>query len=64
MKARALAGTIAFGFTGCRDALPHMQRIATYTGEALEELEQAFPVGKRGKAKREAPKKPRLKRRG
>lgn len=32
------AGTMNFGFTGCRDTLPHMQRIAVYTGEALEEL--------------------------
>lgn len=39
---QSYAGTIAFGFTGCRDTLPHMQRIATYTGEALAELEQAF----------------------
>ena len=36
------AGTLNFGFTGCRDTLPHMQRLAVYTGEALEELEQAF----------------------
>jgi hypothetical protein len=35
-------GNLAFGFTGCRDSLPHMQRIATYTGEALAELEQAL----------------------
>jgi WS/DGAT/MGAT family acyltransferase len=32
------AGTLNFGFTGCRDTLPHMQRLAVYTGEALEEL--------------------------
>lgn len=32
------AGTLNFGFTGCRDSLPSMQRIAVYTGEALEEL--------------------------
>ncbi len=32
------AGTLNFGFTGCRDSLPHMQRLAVYTGEALEEL--------------------------
>ena len=36
------AGTLNFGFTGCRDTLPHMQRLAVYTGEALEELEQAY----------------------
>ena len=34
-------GHLAFGFTGCRDTLPHMQRVATYTGLALEELEKA-----------------------
>jgi WS/DGAT/MGAT family acyltransferase len=34
------AGTLNFGYTGCRDTLPHMQRIAVYTGEALEELGQ------------------------
>ena len=39
---QSYAGKIAFGFTGCRDTLPHMQRIATYTGEALTELEAAF----------------------
>lgn len=33
------AGTLNFGFTGSRDALPHMQRLAVYTGEALDELE-------------------------
>ncbi len=32
------AGTLNFGFTGCRDSLPHMQRLAVYTGEALEEI--------------------------
>lgn len=36
---QSYAGYLAFGFTGCRDTLPHMQRIATYTGKALEELE-------------------------
>ncbi|MFT7580304.1 MAG: diacylglycerol O-acyltransferase [Myxococcota bacterium] len=33
-------GTLNFGFTGCRDSLPHMQRLAVYTGEALEELDR------------------------
>ncbi|MGH8529879.1 MAG: WS/DGAT/MGAT family O-acyltransferase [Nevskiales bacterium] len=42
------AGTLNFGYTGCRDTLPHMQRIAVYTGEALEELEQAILRPKRG----------------
>jgi len=38
-------GYLAFGFTGCRDTLPHMQRLATYTGMALEELERAVIGG-------------------
>ena len=33
------AGTLNFGFTGARDTLPHMQRLAIYMGEALDELE-------------------------
>lgn len=32
------------GYTGCRDAVPHLQRIAVYSGEALEELERAYGV--------------------
>ena len=32
---------INFGFLGCRDALPHLQRLAIYTDEALTELEDA-----------------------
>jgi diacylglycerol O-acyltransferase len=33
---------INIGFTGCRDSLPSMQRLAVYTGDALEELETAL----------------------
>jgi len=33
------SGSLNFGFTGCRDTLPSMQKLAVYTGEALEELE-------------------------
>jgi diacylglycerol O-acyltransferase / wax synthase len=33
------AGQFNIGITGCRDALPSMQRLAVYMGEALEELE-------------------------
>ncbi len=40
------AGTMNFGFTGCRDTLPHMQRIAVYTGEALVELGKLAASGK------------------
>jgi len=35
------AGTVCFGFTGCRDTVPHLQRLAVYCGEALAELERA-----------------------
>ena len=35
------AGTVCFGFTGCRDTVPHLQRLAVYCGEALTELEHA-----------------------
>ncbi|TAM33335.1 MAG: wax ester/triacylglycerol synthase family O-acyltransferase [Nevskiaceae bacterium] len=35
------AGQFNVGFTGCRDTLPHMQRLATYMAESLEELERA-----------------------
>jgi WS/DGAT/MGAT family acyltransferase len=38
------AGSVNFGFTGARDTLPHMQRLAVYTGEALEELEKIVSV--------------------
>src|SRR3954452_6099970 len=31
-----------FGFLGCRDALPHLQHLAVYTGEAMDELADAF----------------------
>ena len=35
------AGQLTVGFTGSRDSLPHLQRIAVYAGEALQELEAA-----------------------
>lgn len=35
------AGHMCFGFTGCRDTLPHLQRLAVYCGEAMAELEAA-----------------------
>jgi WS/DGAT/MGAT family acyltransferase len=38
------AGTLGFGFIGCRDAIPHLQRLAVYAGEALEELEDGRRV--------------------
>ncbi|MGH8530051.1 MAG: WS/DGAT/MGAT family O-acyltransferase [Nevskiales bacterium] len=47
---QSYAGTLNFGFTGCRDTLPHMQRIAVYAAEALEELESV--VSQRRKSKK------------
>lgn len=37
---QSYAGTMDFGFTGCHASLPHMQRVAVYTGEAFDELER------------------------
>ena len=36
------AGALDVGFTGSRDSLPKLQKIAVYTGEALDELEYAL----------------------
>lgn len=36
--------TLNFGFTGCRDTVPRLQRIAVYASDALEELEAAYPA--------------------
>lgn len=36
------AGSVCFGFTGCRDTVPHLQRIAVFCAEAMDELEQAL----------------------
>ncbi|HSW14408.1 MAG TPA: wax ester/triacylglycerol synthase family O-acyltransferase [Solimonas sp.] len=33
---------IAVGFTGCRDAIPSLQKLAVYTGDALVEMEVAL----------------------
>jgi len=56
------AGSLNFGYTGCRDTLPSMQKLAVYTGEALDELESLIlpPPAKTTKVKpqrsRKAPK--------
>jgi len=41
---QSYAGTLNFGFIGCREALPHLQRLAVYAGEALAEIERASPA--------------------
>jgi diacylglycerol O-acyltransferase / wax synthase len=60
---QSYAGQMNFGFTGCHANLPHMQRIAVYTGQAFEELE-GLVIKPRGKAKpraAQAPKKTAVK---
>ena len=32
------ADTLAFGFIGCRDTLPHLQKPRRVTGDALERM--------------------------
>jgi diacylglycerol O-acyltransferase len=39
---QSYAGTLNFGFIGCRDTLPHLQRLAVYTGDTFEELKTTF----------------------
>jgi diacylglycerol O-acyltransferase / wax synthase len=39
------AGGLYFGFTACHERVPHVQRLAVYTGEALDELENVFVRG-------------------
>jgi hypothetical protein len=46
IAAFTISGAFTIGFVGDRDSMPHMQRLAVYTGEALQELETAFAVGK------------------
>lgn len=53
------AGSLNFGYTGCRDTLPSMQKLAVYTGEALDELESLVlpprPKQPRSTAKKKKP---------
>lgn len=60
------ADTLNFGFIGDRDSVPHLQRLAVRTGEALAELEAAYAalgkpakkaLAKKAPAKKAAPKK-------
>jgi len=39
-----ISGTFSVGFVGCPDTVPHVQRLAVYTGDALTELEAALGV--------------------
>ncbi len=39
---QSYAGQLGFGFIGCRDTLPHLQRLAVYSRDAADELERAL----------------------
>ena len=52
------AGSLNFGYTGCRDTLPSMQKLAVYSGEALDELESLLLPKKATAARKTAAKKP------
>jgi WS/DGAT/MGAT family acyltransferase len=47
-------GKLNFGITGCRDTLPHMQRLAVYAGEAFAELQALCRPPRRRPATRKA----------
>lgn len=44
ITAVSYGGMFNIGYTGCRDAVPHLQRIAVHSGEVLAELETAYGV--------------------
>ncbi len=48
---------IAVGFLGCRDAIPHLQKVAVYTKEALLELEQVYGLAAPPEVVKKAPAK-------
>ena len=49
------ADTLNFGFIGCRDTLPHLQRLALHTGEALDALEDATVPRRRSRRQTQGP---------
>ena len=52
---QSYAGYLDFGFIGCRDTLPHMQKLAVYAKESFDELEHAI-LGARPAASKPATK--------
>ena len=58
------AGTLNFGFTGARDSLPHLQRLALYMRDSVNELSDLLEPPKRRRrspARKAAAKKPAAK---
>jgi WS/DGAT/MGAT family acyltransferase len=41
-------GSLNFGYIACRETLPSMQRLAVYSGDALNELETVVTTNKKG----------------
>ena len=48
-------GQFNIGFTGSRDSLPHLQRLAVYAGEALDELEATVDNAQRSDSRARRP---------
>jgi len=46
------AGTLNFGLIGARDTLPHLQRLAIYLGEAMDELSRTLRVKRPARSRR------------
>jgi hypothetical protein len=54
---QSYAGSMNFGFTGCHSSVPHLQRLAVYSEDALRELEAAIlPRPKAASTKSDAAK--------
>lgn len=51
-------GAMAFGFTACRRAVPHMQRLIDYLDQSFVELEQALGLTSTTPAPRQAAARP------
>jgi len=51
---QSYAGYMNFGYTGCHSSVPGIQRLAVYTGEALQELEEALDLNTTKVAKKPA----------
>jgi diacylglycerol O-acyltransferase len=52
------AGGLHFGFTACHERVPSVQRLAVYTGEALDELEDVFVKGARQREAKAGKRRP------
>jgi diacylglycerol O-acyltransferase / wax synthase len=56
-----VSGTMSIGFVGDRDTLPHLERLAAYTGAAFDELEQALARRRAPRRRSLAGRKPSIK---